>query len=185
MIMADILAWFLVVCGTYLVLICHWLAGFALFPRAVEAARDRYGQRPVVATLLGLLVTLVAIVLLVIAQKVGHPLIKVSAVVVASLPLLIAFVGSAGLALRIGSGLAAPIDATQPWRRVLRGGMVLAALFLLPFVGWFLVLPWALVSGLGAALLGRRATVQLAQPETAGPPAGDGDTVATRVPHAS
>ena len=45
-----------------------------------------------------------------------------------------------------------PTDASQPWRRVLRGGTVLTLTFLLPFVGWFLILPWTLISGFGAAI---------------------------------
>ena len=38
-------------------------------------------------------------------------------------------VGSAGLAQRIGAGLPSPADLTQPWRRVLRGGIVLVPAF--------------------------------------------------------
>jgi len=39
-----------------------------------------------------------------------------------------------------------------PWRRVLRGGVVLSFAFLLPVIGWFVLLPWTLVSGVGASL---------------------------------
>ena len=39
---------------------------------------------------------------------------------------------------------------------MLRGGVVLVFLFLLPVIGWFIVLPWALVSGVGALLLSLR-----------------------------
>src|ERR1700680_1188521 len=33
MIMADVLTWFLIVAGTYLILVCYWLASAALFPQ--------------------------------------------------------------------------------------------------------------------------------------------------------
>ena len=46
------------------------------------------------------------------------------------------------------------LDATQPWRRVLRGGVVLSCSCLLPVVGWVILPLWVLVSGLGAFLLG-------------------------------
>ena len=57
---------------------------------------------------------------------------------------------------RIGAGLPSPLDEQQPWRRVLRGGILLALTFLLPFVGWFVLPIWALVSGFGAFLLSVR-----------------------------
>jgi len=67
---------------------------------------------------------------------------------------MIGLAGSSGLALRIGMGLNSPLDATQPWRRVLRGGVVLSCSFLLPVVGWVILPLWVLVSGLGAFMLG-------------------------------
>ena len=42
------------------------------------------------------------------------------------------------------------------WRRVLRGGIVLAFSFLLPFVGWVIIPLWVLVSGFGAFILAAR-----------------------------
>jgi hypothetical protein len=84
--------------------------------------------------------------------KVAHPLAKMVGVAVISVPLLYGLVGSAGLALRIGASMNSSLDATQPWRRVLRGSVVLSLTFLLPVVGWFIVMPWTLVSGLGAAV---------------------------------
>ena len=56
MIMADVLTWFLIVIGALLVIVALWLAAFALFPARVEACSERYGRRPVAATLLGLVV---------------------------------------------------------------------------------------------------------------------------------
>jgi len=53
MIMADVLTWFLIIAGTYLVLVCYWLASAALFPQVVEGCRHRYGRHPLVATLVG------------------------------------------------------------------------------------------------------------------------------------
>jgi hypothetical protein len=153
MIMADVLTWFLIIAGVYLVLVCNWLAAFALFPGAVEACRARYA-RPFLATGAGLLVLAPLLVVgLAAANAIKQPG-PAGAVKIALLLLLLpAFLGSSGLALRIGAGLPSPLDAVQPWRRVLRGGYVLAPTFLLPFLGWFIILPWTLISGFGAALL--------------------------------
>lgn len=157
MILADILQWFLLILGAFLTLNAHWLAARALAPDLVQRASERYRQRPLRATLVGLAIAApVLLVAIALAKALPHPLIQASAVGLVLVLALLALVGSAGLALRIGAGLSAPGDAEQPWRGVLRGGSVLALTFLMPFLGWFVVLPWTLVSGLGAwALAGR------------------------------
>ena len=156
MIMADVLTYFLLISGALLVFIAHWLGAYALFPGLVEGCRGSYGRRPVAATLLGLAVLVPALAAGLALTHVGHPLLNLAVLLALTAPLLLALLGSAGLALRVGAGLAAPGDAGQPWRRVLRGGAVLALIFLLPLIGWFVLLPWTLVSGLGAALLALR-----------------------------
>lgn len=159
MIMADVLTWFLIVSGLYLVLLCYWLAAKALFPRAVLACCERYAH-PVVPTVVGVALLVPVLVLGLAAVKaVTNPGPGGILKVLLLLLLLPAFLGSAGLAERVGAGLPSPLDVSQPWRRVLRGGLVLAPTFLLPFLGWFVVLPFALVSGFGAVVLtawGRR-----------------------------
>src|SRR5439155_11312271 len=90
-------------------------------------------------------------------------------------PGLLGLAGSAGLTYRIGEGLPSPVDETQPWRRVLRGGIVLAISFLLPFVGWVIIPLWVLVSGLGAFILAAREqnsarTSAIKSTASAGPP---------------
>jgi hypothetical protein len=72
------------------------------------------------------------------------------------LMLVSAVFGLAGLARRVGAGLPSPLDEAQPWRSSLRGGLVLAATFLLPFGGWFVLLPCALVSGFGVSVMAWR-----------------------------
>jgi hypothetical protein len=155
MIMADVLTWFLIILGALLVFIAHWLGAYGLFPALVEGSAERYGRRPVAATILGLAVLIPTLVVTIVLTRLG-PAGNLVALLVLTVPVMIALLGSAGLALRVGAGLASPSDAGQPWRRVLRGGIVLALVFLLPVVGWLVVLPWALVSGLGAALMAMR-----------------------------
>lgn len=149
MIMADVLTWFFIVTGLYLTLVCHWLAASALFPRVVEACRVRY-SRPLTALLLGVVLAAPCLALGAAGAHAPHPAVSAAGKGLLFLLALPALVGSAGLALRIGAGLPSPADVAQPWRPVLRGGLVLAGTFLLPFVGWFVVLPFSLVSGFGA-----------------------------------
>ncbi|HUM14012.1 MAG TPA: hypothetical protein VLT82_23890 [Myxococcaceae bacterium] len=164
MIFADILFWFLMVAGAYLALNAYWLAAVALFRPAVERAHGTYATRPLAATLAGLGALLPVGGVFVVFARAAHPGVKLVTGAILMVPLLLALVGSAGLADRIGAGLPSGVDRQQPWRRVLRGGAVLALLFVVPVLGWFLVFPLTLASGLGAMLLPHRAASLPAQP---------------------
>jgi hypothetical protein len=154
MILSDVMTWFLCILGALMVIVAHWLGAWALFPAWVEGSRDRYARRPVLATLLGLVVLVPAFV---VAAQLGKAsssqALQALFITLGEALFLFAMLGSAGLALRIGTGLASEVDQRQPWRRVLRGGVVLSLTFLTPFIGWFVLLPWALASGFGAALM--------------------------------
>lgn len=163
MIFADILFWFLVVAGAVAALNAHWLAAVALFPRAVERAHRTYATRPVAATLVGLLALVPVLGLFAVFTRASHPGVKLVTGALLMFPLVLALVGSAGLADRIGAGLAAPVDDSQPWRRVARGGAVLALLLVVPVLGWFALLPLTLASGLGVLLLPQRSPALPAQ----------------------
>jgi hypothetical protein len=170
----NILFWFLMIAGAYLALNAYWLAAVALFRPTVERARLAYATRPVGATLVGLLAFVpVALVFFVFTKAAGHPGIKIITGGLLMVPLVLALIGSAGLADKIGAGLASPVDEVQPWRRVLRGGGVLALLFVVPLLGWFAMLPLTLASGLGALLLPLRALTapeDVAKPQLGKPP---------------
>ena len=157
MIMADVLKYVLLVLGTLAVIVSYWLASTALFPVLVDRARTAYGLRPGRITLVGLAVSL-PLLLLGAAMLNGAPNggLKVIGAVLAGVPFVLGLAGSAGLSERVGRGLLHADDTRSPWRRSLRGGAVLALTFLLPVVGWFVVLPWVLLSGCGAAVLAMR-----------------------------
>lgn len=157
MIMADVLKYVLLVLGAIVVIVSYWLVSAALFPVIVDRARASYGLRPWRITGVGLLV---AIPLLLVGAALlnGAPNggLKVVGGVLAGIPFVLGLVGSAGLSERVGRGLVHADDTRSPWRRSLRGGAVLALTFLLPVVGWFVVLPWVLLSGCGATVLALR-----------------------------
>jgi hypothetical protein len=168
MIMADILKIALIVVGILAIYVNYWLLAEALFPALVERAGRQYAH-PLKLTLVGLAAALPPVVLGLILANLPNPLTKVVGVTLLVVPGMLGLVGSAGLALRIGLGLNSPLDATQPWRRVLRGGVVLAFTFLLPVVGWIILPLWVLVSGLGAFVLALKE--QKAHSPSAQPPA--------------
>src|SRR5690349_21061683 len=155
MIMADILKIVFIILGILLVYVSYWLLSEALFPRIVESASRQYG-RPMRVTLLGLGVIILPVVIGIALSKIPNPFFKFMGLTLIVVPGLLGLAGSAGLTLRIGRGLPSPMDETQPWRRVLRGGIVLSFSFLLPFVGWIITPLWVLVSGLGAFIMAAR-----------------------------
>jgi hypothetical protein len=152
MIMADVLTWFLLIVGTILVLNSYWLAAVSLWPTWVDTCAARYRQ-PVKTTLAGVVAAIPCVIVVMLLRNSHHPVGNAVSIIAIGVLLVAGMAGSAGLAQRIGQGLVSPKDEGQPWRRVLRGGIVFAFTMLLPFVGWFVVLPWALVSGLGAVTL--------------------------------
>lgn len=152
MIMADILKILLIVLGILAIYVNYWLLAEALFPALVQRSSRQYAH-PLKLTLIGLAAALLPVVLGLILANQPNPVTKVVGLTLVIVPALVGLVGSAGLALRIGIGLNSPLDSAQPWRRVLRGGVVLACSFLLPVVGWIIFPLWVLVSGLGAFLL--------------------------------
>jgi len=85
------------------------------------------------------------------------------------LALLVALLGAAGLALRVGQGLPSARDEAEPWRRVLRGGIVLGLTFVMPFLGTFVLMPFAFIAGFGAMILARPRRAAAAQPASIPP----------------
>lgn len=159
MIVADILMWFLLILGTYIVFISYWLASQALFPELADRCRERIKATPLKQALIGLAWTIPSAAAGIAFLNIPNPILKFVGATVVLLLILAGLVGSSGLAAQIGYGLANPADQAQPWRRVLRGGMVLGLTFVFPLIGWFLILPLSLVMGIGAlfgSLLGRR-----------------------------
>ena len=171
MIMADVLMWALVLGAAYLIIVCYWLLATSLFAPHVARCRERYTGRPVRVTIAGLLTFVPLVVLAGVIGKVPHPAVRIVGLILGLSCVLVALFGSAGLAQRVGEGLPSHRDVREPWRRVRRGGLVLAITFFLPFLGWFLVLPWTLISGFGAFILAlpRRERVAAVAPETPPP----------------
>lgn len=149
---ANVLLWVFLTLGFFLVFLSHWLVAVSLFPDYVEKCAAQY-RRPITVILLGLLAMFVPVALGTVLLKVLPPALKWIGLLAIFAPILGGLLGTAGLALRIGQGMPAPGDETQPWKRVLRGGTALALTFLLPILGQLLAIPLVLASGLGASLL--------------------------------
>ena len=138
--------------AAFLILIAHWIASVGMFPRAVEKLADTYQHRAVRATLIGIFTYGPLQFIGLNAGNIKNGPAKVVALVLAFGSLLVALIGTAGLAMRIGRNLSPDGDR---WQQALRGGVMLALVFITPFLGWFFMLPIGLASGFGAIVLTR------------------------------
>lgn len=138
--------------AAFLILLGHWVAAAGMFPQATRAFAAEYDRRPLRATLVGIVTYGPLFVLLLNGEKIPNGGIRLLVVLAGFTALLIGFIGSAGLALRIGRNLCVEAD---PWRQTLRGGMMLALVFITPLLGSLFLLHVGLASGFGAFLLTR------------------------------
>ena len=129
-----------------------------------------YEQRPVRALLVGIFTYGPLIAFLLASGNIPNPLIKIIALIGGFGAILLGFIGTSGLALRIGGNLS---PGAEVWLQAKRGGIVLALVFITPFIGWLFLLHLGLASGFGAFLLARpwkaKAVEPLAVPEVAAP----------------
>jgi hypothetical protein len=150
--LADVLTVVLIVLALLTVFVALWLLTAGLFPRLAQGCAERIGTSPLACSVVGLIALLPVIALgLLLSRAAPNALGRLVAALVFIGTLLAALVGSTGLALRLGRGLAAEDDARAPWHQVRRGGVVLALTFLL-----VVTLPLVLIPGLGSLLLALR-----------------------------
>jgi hypothetical protein len=158
MIVADILMWFLLIAGTYIVINGYWLTTQGLFPEFVDRCRERIRHAPFKPFLLGTAATVPTVVVGIAMLRAPSPVLKFAGATLLLLVILAGLLGSAGLAAQVGIGLGAYPDERLSWRRVWRGGLVLGLTFILPLIGWLIILPGTLIIGVGAALQSLRPT---------------------------
>jgi len=156
MIMADLLMWTFIILGFYAVMLAYWLVAFALAPKLVAGSRRRFEVSPIRNLLIGLLVGVPVVGLGMLLFSIPNTFPKILGFGFILLPLLMGLFGSAGLCQKIGEGLNSPSDEGAPWKGVRRGGIVLGLTFIFPLLGWFMVLPLVLISGVGALVLSWR-----------------------------
>jgi len=159
--LADVFTVVLIIVGVLGVFVGVWLLTAGLFAAQTARCAELLGSAPLQCFLVGaaaLVPVLVAGIAL--GRFASNAPLKILSVLIFVFTLLGALAGTAGLALRIGQGLASARDAQEPWRRVLRGGIVLAISY-----GTLVLLPLTLVPGFGAFVLSRGRRAGPAAPE--------------------
>mgnify|MGYP000222537051 CR=1 FL=1 len=152
MLMADTLAIFLVVIGFLIALPALWLLCRGLWPQAVTNTTDDCARGLLKPFLVGIPISLMAFFAATAASNAFGSVGGLITVSIICLFVFYASVGIAGLTTAIGQRLPSPADADRPWQATIRGSVVLELAFLLPILGWFIILPAALIIGSGSAL---------------------------------
>ena len=140
------------VTGLAVAMTAWWVLVRAVAPRFVEKSRERWERRPIATVLLGAVLGGFGTLAGVGVAAIENPGAKLIGVAWLVLLAAIGLSGAAGLAARVGRGLASPTDEGREWFQTLKGGVALELSFLLPFFGWLVLLPMALCGGVGAAV---------------------------------
>ena len=138
--------------AVFLILLGHWVTSAGMFPQATRAFAETYDRRPLRAVLVGIFTYGPLILLLLNNAKIPSGLIRFLILVAGFGAMLVAFIGSSGLALRVGRNLCPTADT---WQQALRGGVMLALVLITPLLGSLFLLHVALASGFGAFLLSK------------------------------
>lgn len=148
---AVVSAWLWVHIGVLLVLVGYASCGHALFPQLVEGGRARFEARPARTLLVGLAISLPWVGLGIALANAPNGALKFAGVLLGLAWLSLALVGVSSIALRVGAR-----SETGPvrWTQVARGAGFVGFTWMLPILGWFVVLPLTLACGVGCVLGG-------------------------------
>ena len=140
-----------------------WIAAILLFalafPTRAAAAEKKLTEAPGAAFGLGLTVVLVGGLLAAVCWNSPAGPIKLLAAVIAGAICLAAAVGSAGAVRLLGERIDAAGTGFSPFASLTRAAILYVLAGFLPVLGWFLILPVALLLSVGsgtAALLPKR-----------------------------
>jgi hypothetical protein len=149
---ALVWTFFFVHIGVILVATAYYTFSAALAPRVTHRARVRFAQRPWLPILIGLGASLPWVIAGLVLMNAPLAPVKFAGVVVSLLWVLLGLVGGAGLAQHIGAPHA-HITNQPAWTDSVRGGLFITLTWILPLVGWFLMLPLTLATGVGCLIL--------------------------------
>lgn len=156
--MSDVLRIFLIIVLLTIGLVAYFLAAGALFPQRV--ARTKAGIQSMPGRSLGIglvnfvFFTVLAIVLFSLAENTGafiRGVLTIPAILITALLAIMLSFGLAGMATLLGERI---FPDHAAWKQVLWGTVCLSFACALPFIGWFLLLPYSGFLGGGAFILG-------------------------------
>lgn len=152
MLFADTMAVFFIIVGILIAFPSLWLLCSGLFPEFVRQTAEAAEKSLWKSFFIGIPVVVVAVLSLGIVGKLPASFGQIGGVLTFGVWMMFAQAGVAGVARLIGKRLQSPADIERPWKGTLRGGVVLVLSYLLPLVGWFLILPGSVIIGAGSSV---------------------------------
>lgn len=148
---AVVLSFLFIHLGVILVVTAYFTLGAALAPGLTERARVRFAKRPWLPLLLGTAVSVPWVVASLVLLNIQSSPIKFAGAVLGCLWLLVGLIGGSAMAQHVGR---AGSEAPPSWVHTVRGGLLISLTWVLPLVGWLIMLPLTLATGVGCLLLG-------------------------------
>lgn len=156
--MSDILRLFLIVVMLTISLAAYFLILSIFFPQRIEriksVIRSMSGRSLGIGLVNFVFFTVLALVLFSLADNAGAVLrgiLSVLAILITAFLAVMLSFGFAGITDLIGERL---LPDAISWKQTVWGSVGLSLACALPFVGWFLLLPYAGFLGVGAFILG-------------------------------
>ena len=125
-------------------------AWYLLFPATVERARLRLDRTPWQCFFVGGVITAILTIPVVILFALHNGVTQFMGWVIIFAILTIASIGAAGIAAKMGERLAARSGSLSPAGAFVRGAIALELAAAFPILGWFIIIPLAIVTALGA-----------------------------------
>ena len=148
---AQIWMFFFIHIGVIIVVSAYYTLSAAIAPQMTLRARVRFMRHPWLPALIGLGLSIPWVVASIVLLRVNLGPIKFAGAVLGSLWILSGLVGGAGIAQRVGM---ASSNEPVSWIHSVRGGLFITLTWILPFIGWLIMLPLTLATGLGCLILG-------------------------------
>jgi hypothetical protein len=156
--MSDIIRLFLIIILLIVGFVSYFLVISALFEarltRTKSIARSMPGRSFGVGLVNFVFFAVIALVLFSVAENTGpfiRGLLTIPATIILVLLTIALSLGLAGMSGLIGERIFSNLPA---WKQMLWGTVCLSLACALPFVGWFLLLPYSGFVGIGAVILG-------------------------------
>lgn len=137
--------------GVILVVSAYYTLSAAIAPGLTSRSRMRFARSPWLPALIGIGLSLPWVAIsLVLLQAPSGP-IKFAGAVIGSAWILCGLIGGAGIAQQVGLGSS---NEQASWIHSIRGGLFITLTWVLPFIGWLVMLPLTLATGIGCLILG-------------------------------
>ena len=137
--------------GVILVVTAYYAMAAAVAPRLTERGRSRFARRPWLPVLLGLVISLPWVLFAIALLSAAAAPVKFAGAALGCLWILCGLMGGAGIAQHVGRGGA---DGPCSWVQTVRGGLFISLTWILPLVGWMIMLPMTLAAGTGCLAMG-------------------------------